>query len=86
MKYTVTLSTAAELDLKKLDVGVARRVAKKYLALEDNVRPAGCLPLTDVEPKIWRVRAGDWRVLYTIDDENHRVVVTGIRPRDKAYK
>jgi mRNA interferase RelE/StbE len=86
MKYTVTLSPAAERDLGKLDGGVARRLTKKYLALEDNACPAGCLPLTDVEPKIWRVRAGDWRVLYTIDDDNRRVLVTAILPRDQAYR
>ena len=86
MKYKVLLSPAAELDQKKLDPVIARRVNRKYSALAEMPRPPGCLRLTDVEPPTWRIKIGDWRVLYDIDDRAHVVVVLAILPRDKAYK
>jgi mRNA interferase RelE/StbE len=86
MKFTVNLSPPAELSLKKLDKGIALRVTRKYVTLADNPRPSGCEKLVDVKPDTWRVRAGDWRVLYDIDDAKSVVTILDILPRDKAYK
>jgi mRNA-degrading endonuclease RelE of RelBE toxin-antitoxin system len=41
--------------------------------------------LRDYEPPTWRVRIGDWRVLYEINDDAGVVTVAGVRHRSKAY-
>lgn len=87
MNYTVELTTAAKAAVRALDKGVARRVREKLLVLEENARPAGCKKLVgEGPPPVWRVRAGDWRLLYQIDDERRHVLVTEILPRDQAYR
>jgi mRNA-degrading endonuclease RelE of RelBE toxin-antitoxin system len=45
----------------------------------------GCRLLRDYEPPTWRVRIGDWRVLYEINDDAGVVTVAGVRHRSKAY-
>jgi mRNA interferase RelE/StbE len=47
-------------------------------------RPAGCRKLTDREE--YRIRVGDYRILYTIDDDSRIVEVVAIVPRDRAYR
>jgi mRNA interferase RelE/StbE len=61
------------------------RVVAALRALRFNPRPPGCLLLHDRRPPTWRVRVGDWRVLYQIDDSAGIVMVTGVRHRSKAY-
>jgi mRNA interferase RelE/StbE len=56
-----------------------KRVAKAILNLEDDPRPRGCRKLRGVEG--WRIRVGDWRVLYHIDDQKRLVTLVEIRRR-----
>jgi len=79
------VSQGARRDLKQLSRDVAQRVAAAIDRLAADPRPAGCLVLHDFQPRTWRIRVGDWRVLYEIDDEGETVTVTGVRHRSKAY-
>jgi mRNA interferase RelE/StbE len=53
--------------------------------LAANPRPAGCTKLVGSEND-WRIRVGDWRVLYTIDDKAEVVDIAAIRHRSDAYR
>jgi mRNA interferase RelE/StbE len=52
--------------------------------LASNPRPPGCKKLKGGD-KEWRIRVGDYRVVYTIDDANSLVEVTRIRHRSEVY-
>ncbi len=55
------------------------RIARAIVELEDNPRPPGCRKLRDLEG--WRVRMGDWRIIYHIDDEARLVTIVEVRRR-----
>ena len=52
--------------------------------LADNPRPAGCKKLKGYKDQ-WRVRVGDWRVLYIIDDAAKLATITRIAHRREIY-
>ncbi len=49
-------------------------------------RPPGVVKLTDVSPPVYRVREGQYRILYTIEDDHLIVVVVRIAHRSEAYR
>jgi len=63
---------------------VRRRVLAAFHALEANPRPHGCKKLVD-ENDLWRLRIGDYRVIYSIDDDRNVVEVRAVRHRSHAY-
>jgi mRNA interferase RelE/StbE len=63
---------------------MARRISDRVDALEQQPRPSGCLKLTG-EPDLWRLRIGDYRVVYRIDDDQQMVKILRIRHRRDAY-
>jgi len=71
--------------LDALDDTLFTRIDRKILALAGNPRPAGCKKLKGYKDQ-WRVRVGDWRVLYIIDDATKRVSVTRIAHRREVYE
>jgi mRNA interferase RelE/StbE len=48
-------------------------------------RPSGCKKL-EVTDNLWRIRIGDWRVVYSVDDTASLVEVSVIRHRREAYR
>jgi mRNA interferase RelE/StbE len=81
----VIISPLAQRDIRRLSHDVAERVVAASRRLRENPRPPGCLLLRDYEPPTWRIRLGDWRVLYVIDDAAGVVTVTGVCHRSRAY-
>ena len=86
MTYALRLSSAAEKDLDRVPSDVLRRVDAKLIALKRNPRLRGVVKLEGRQGQGWRVRVGDYRILYTIDDEARIVSVYRISPRGSAYK
>jgi mRNA interferase RelE/StbE len=84
-EYLVTIKPSAVKELHALPAIVATRVASKIKALAATPRPPGVKKL-EGEPVRWRIRAGDWRVIYSIDDRQRVVDVIYIRHRSKAYE
>jgi mRNA interferase RelE/StbE len=82
--YSVTITSRAERELKRLDRPTKNRVVKAILDLASNPRPAGCLKVRS-EEGVWRVRVGDWRVGYMIDDAASEVTVIRIAHRSEFY-
>ena len=66
--YEVDITNRAERELKRLDRKTKNRIVAASLALADDPRPPGCLKVITSEGR-WRIRVGDCRIGYEIDDE-----------------
>jgi mRNA interferase RelE/StbE len=83
--YRITFARSAGKELDKLDSPIARRVLTAIEKLAKSPRPPGCVKLT-ASHNDWRIRIGDWRVIYTIDDAAKTVDVSAVRHRSDAYR
>ena len=81
----VILRPAAQRDLRQLSPEVYKRVIADIRALAHDPRPPGCRLLRDQASRTWRVRVGEWRILYDIDDAAGVVRVLHVLHRSKAY-
>jgi mRNA interferase RelE/StbE len=81
--YDVLLLPPAQKDLDGLEVRILRQIIKKIRALSDEARPHGCLKLTAEEG--YRIRTGDYRILYRIDEGAKRIFIYRIKHRKDAY-
>jgi mRNA interferase RelE/StbE len=86
MTHDVRFETAADRDIKKLSAEVVIKVDEAIAMLADTPRPQGSIKLKQFGDSVYRVRVGDYRILYFIDDENRLIKVLRIRRRPKAYK
>jgi mRNA interferase RelE/StbE len=82
--YRIEVRPAAARQLRKLDLQTARRVQGAIALLADDPRPPASRPLTG--RPAWRVRVGDYRVIYTIEDDRLVVVVITIGHRRDVYR
>lgn len=82
--YSLDLKPSAQKELDALDDVVFGRIDRKIVALADNPRPAGCKKLKGHQDQ-WRIRAGDWPVIYIIDDAARRVSITRVAHRREVY-
>jgi len=83
--YSIVFARSARRELEKLRDPLSSRVLKRIEALEGNPRPSGCRKLEGAE-NLWRVRVGDHRVIYAIDDRTGMVDIIAIRHRRDAYR
>ena len=83
--YRVLLESAAEKDLRRLSPDIHDRVITVIQGLTANPRPPGCRKLTGSKND-WRIRVGDYRVLYEIADAIRVVRVNRVRHRREVYR
>lgn len=83
--YDVSFRRSAEKDLRKLDAGVQKRVMRAVEALEIEPRPDGCRKLTGSDDA-YRIRVGDYRVVYTVNDIVHIVAIEHVGHRRDVYR
>jgi mRNA interferase RelE/StbE len=80
--YRVELAPAAQRQLARLPPGVTARLRAPILALGLNPRPPGVRKLTGAE--LWRLRVGELRVIYAIDEPARLVVVLQVARRSES--
>lgn len=83
-RYKIELRPAAARALRKLDPQVARRVQAAIALLAEDPRPPASRPLRG--RPAWRVRVGDYRVIYTIEDDLLLIVVVTLGHRRDIYE
>ena len=83
--YRVLLEHGAERDLSRLSSEVHDRVIVAIQALALDPRPPGCRKLTGSKDD-WRIRVGDYRVVYEIADQIRIVRVNRVRHRREVYR
>ena len=83
MDYEVFILRRAQKDLITLPKQNYSRMRDLIGELAANPRPSGCKKLTGREG--WRIRSGDYRVIYEIDDSERRVMILHIGLRKDVY-
>jgi mRNA interferase RelE/StbE len=83
--YTLAFKASARKELEALPNIALTRILTKLETLTQNPRPVGCKKLKGFK-NYWRVRVGDWRVVYVIEDPAKAVTVTRIAHRRDVYE
>ncbi len=84
MRYTVTARRRVRMVILRLPPAQAQRVLDAIGRLVDDPRPPGCRRLTSTTH--WRIRVGDYRVVYDIDDTNRTVTIVSVGHRRDVYR
>ncbi|HSM80300.1 MAG TPA: type II toxin-antitoxin system RelE/ParE family toxin [Nodosilinea sp.] len=83
--YEVQFKASAAKEFRKLTPDLKARIRTAISALQQDPRPPGVKKLVG-ETHLYRLRVGDFRVIYEIDDAAKRLVVTRIRHRRDVYQ
>lgn len=83
--YRVLLERGAEKDLQKLPARTHARVISAIQDLANKPRPTGCRKLTGADND-WRIRVGDYRIVYEIADDVKEVRINRVRHRGEVYR
>ncbi len=80
--YTVEITSAARRQLKKINRADKEKILNKIESLAENPRPVGYKHLTDTE-NLLRVRVGDFRIIYEIENKVLLVVILNVAKRNE---
>ncbi|MEW6556574.1 MAG: type II toxin-antitoxin system RelE/ParE family toxin [Elusimicrobiota bacterium] len=83
MSYRITIKPSAEKELNKYSLKIYEQIVPHIFSLQNNPRPFNYKKL---KSNIYRVRSGDYRIIYTIDDINKIVEVTKVAHRKDVYR
>jgi len=84
-EYAISFTRAARKELEALSAPLVRRIYPRIESLAFNPRPAGCRKLKG-SPDLWRIRVGDYRVIYRILEKIVHVEIITVRSRGDAYQ
>ena len=84
MNYRVILSRSARKQMERFSGEIETRVLARLSELEANPRPSGCKKLKNRDA--WRIRVGDYRVIYEIHDKVLQVIVVTVGHRREVYR
>jgi mRNA interferase RelE/StbE len=82
--YSIIVLRPAQRAIDRLPQLQAQRIFKAIQALATNPRPPGCVKLTDSED--WRIRIGDYRVVYRINDAELIITIISVAHRRDVYR
>jgi mRNA interferase RelE/StbE len=85
MAYQVEITPAAQRTIKKLSKNVQRKIIETIEKLANEPRPVGVVKLSATE-NLYRVRTGDYRIIYEIQDKILLIVITKVGHRRDVYK
>jgi mRNA interferase RelE/StbE len=83
--YSVSFVRSARKELEQLPDHIADRILAKIVTLAGNPRLGGVIKLQG-QKNLWRMRVGDYRVVYSIDDFTKTIDVSVIRHRRDVYR
>ncbi len=84
MTYALRIRRSVERELDRLPEFVFRRINERLLSLEHNPRPPGVKRLSHRGE--YRLRVGDYRVLYAVDDAKKTVEIVSVGHRREVYR
>lgn len=85
MIYRVSFRASADKAMDTLSRAMQARIMEKAMALGGNPRPPGSVKLAGGSG-LWRVRVGDYRVVYMIDNERRTVDIRIVAHRREVYR
>ncbi len=83
--YTIEFSSAAARQFRRLAAETRARISPHIDALAENPRPIGGAKLKG-EARGYRLRIGNYRILYEVDDKRRAVLVVAVGHRRKVYR
>ncbi|MEG4343598.1 type II toxin-antitoxin system RelE/ParE family toxin [Microcoleus sp. A003_D6] len=83
--YLVVFARSAQKELDSLQVEISSRISPRINALADSPRPPGCVKLKAKQNQ-WRIRVGDYRVIYSINDTIFTVKILEVNHRREIYE
>ena len=84
MAYKINIKPSALKDLDSLPDKEVKKISIRLMQLKDNPRPIGVQKLSDQEG--YRIRSGNYRILFEVNDESGSVLIYRIKHRKKVYK
>ena len=84
-RYAVQIVKSEQKVLERLPRDLLQRIRRAINGLATDPRPLGCKKLAGFE-NYYRVRVGDWRIIYTIFEDTLIVLVIEVAPRGDAYR
>jgi mRNA interferase RelE/StbE len=82
--YEILILPQAKKDLDSFRGKIFNQIKNRILSLSKNPRPPGCLKLTAEEG--YRLRSGNYRIIYRINDEKNVIYIYRIKHRKESYK
>lgn len=86
MSYKIVVSKLAQKEIKDLPKTELPKIVTKINQLADNPRPDGCKKLQGSSEDLWRIRSGDYRIIYCVDEIIRIVDVRRIAHRKDVYR
>ncbi len=86
MTYSILIKKSAERAMGRLPKADRAQVDKHIAALASHPRQPGAIPLQGGGKGLWRVRVGDWRIIYEIRDDRLIVLVVNVAHRRDVYR
>jgi len=83
--YRIEFERQASKDLRRLAPKQMRQIQERIDSLAQNARPHGCEKVKTI-PGYLRIRGGEYRILYEVDEEEKLVIINRIRHRREAYR
>ncbi|OGQ08691.1 MAG: hypothetical protein A3G32_09305 [Deltaproteobacteria bacterium RIFCSPLOWO2_12_FULL_40_28] len=84
MTFTLYILPSAEKDCQRLSSEIYRRCRQAFFKLEKNPRPVGCKKMIGEDS--YRIRMGDYRILYRISDSEKRIYIYRVKHRREVYR
>jgi mRNA interferase RelE/StbE len=82
--YKISITNRAEKEIRRLDRQMKNRIVSAIANLAEGPRPSGCRKVLS-EEGVWRIRVGDWRIGYLINEELEEVTIIRIANRKEFY-
>ena len=86
MHRAETASRRVEKEIANLPGGMRERIIRAIRKLVENPRPQGARKLMGAMSGAWRIRVGDYRVIYDVDDAQQLVVILAVLHRREVYR
>lgn len=84
MSYQISIKQSAEKELDQLPKQLFDRIISIILSLEELPRPDGCVKLRNSD--LYRIRVGQYRILFCIDDNKKEIEIVSVGHRRDVYR
>ena len=85
MAYSIVLKKSVEKDIRKLPKNVIPRIVSRIEALASDPYPKNSVKIEGAE-RTYRLRVGDYRIIYQVDKERREILILHVRHRRDAYR
>jgi mRNA interferase RelE/StbE len=86
VSYRVVILPSAQKELEDIPNPFLDKLDNQILALAREPRPPGCKKMRDTDVTTWRIRVGNYRIIYEIEDKARVVTIQRVAHRREAYR